>query len=421
MDLKGIPKIVLDNGLVLFMEKRGNEEKKTVIFVGVKSGSVHETDRLNGGCHFNEHLLFKSNQHKTSSEISESIEWAGGYLNAGTEYLSTSFNIKALPERINEIIQITFEACANYEYAADEFELERKVILTEIKRKINQPAAHAFANLFIPAIFRKTLLEKTVLGTTESIENVTREELQDFKKQSFAPGNMIIVAVGIFDEKKLLQKIENTFGQIEPQTVVQPKLEVGLTNVHFEKFEKRQGIDQAYLAFGYRLPGYYMMALKDLFAISMIVNILKAGLSSRLFQELRKKRGIGYEISTYFANIKETSLFCVDINGFEPSRLRESEEIIVREFNKLKTEPAPDREFEGVKNYIVSLYREYANKIGNHADQIWDTEIRKTPYDFRKWEKHFKAVTKKEVMEAAQKYLTSEYTLTALVPEGFKE
>jgi predicted Zn-dependent peptidase len=420
MELKGIKRMVLDNGLTLLMEKRGNEEKKTAIFVGVKSGSIHESERLNGGSHFNEHLLFKTNKYKKAQEISETIEWAGGYLNAYTEWLSTTFFIKALPEGINEIIQVTFEASVNYEYDLKEFDLERGVILTEIKNKINNPGTHAFWNLFVPILFRETLLEKTVTGTVKSMGNVTKQELQSFKKECYVPQNMAVVISGIFDEKEVIKKIKNTFGKIEPRAATQLKLEVNLDNSHFEKFEKRQGIDQAYLGLGYRLPGYRMMNLKELFAIEMLTNILDAGLSSRLFKELRVKRGIGYGTSAIFLDVRESSLFGININGFNPSRIRESEEVILGEFNKLKNEPVPDREFEGIKNYVISQHRDQAKNIVYRAHSIWDNEIRRTPYDFRHWEKHLKAVTKKDVMEAARKYLTSNYTLTALVPEESK-
>ena len=420
MELKGISRVVLDNGITVLTEKRKNEQKKTVILIGVKSGSVHETERLSGGCHFNEHLLFKTNKHRNASEISESIEWAGGYLNAFTGWLSTSFFIKFLPESINKILQIAYEASVNYEYDSKEFKLERKVILTEIQSCINDPSTYDSEYLFIPAIFKNSPLERPVCGTIQSIGTVTQQELQDFKKQCFAPNNMVIVAVGIFDEKELIRNIDNTFGKIESKFIKQPEIKVNLGNCHFEKLEERKGISQAYMTLAYKLPGWHSMNLKEIFAMHMLRGILRAGLSSRLFKELRVKRGIGYGIGAFFTDIRECSMFGVDINGLNSNRLREAEETVLREFNKLKNEPVPDIEFAGIKNYIISQKRDHVKDISFRAGTIWDIEIYKTPFDFRKWEKYFKAVTKKDIMEAAQKYLTSEYTLTALVPEGFK-
>ena len=391
-----------------------------MVFIGVKSGSIHESSRLNGGSHFNEHLLFKTNKHRGASEITRTVEWNGGYLNAFTEKLSMVFYIKALPEAIDKIIQIVFEAAANFEYTEKEFELERKVILTEIKNSINIPNEYAFKRLFTPVVFQNTLLEKTTLGTTKSMSEVTKDELQDFKIKCFSPKNMVAVAVGIFDEKNLTEKFESTFGKLNPQKITLPKLKVDLKNNHRACFEERKGIDQAYMNMGYKLTGFCKITLKENFALKMMAYILKGGMSSRLFTELREKRGIGYRISCFLSDYKEASLFGAGIDGFDHSRLNESIDVILGEFNKLKNESVPDREFKGIKNYVVSRYQENIIDTADRADKIWNNEIRNTPYDFRDYEKHLRAVTKKDVMDAAQKYLTSDYTLTSLVPEGFK-
>ncbi|MEA3254651.1 MAG: insulinase family protein, partial [Candidatus Altiarchaeota archaeon] len=175
--MKGINRIELDNGLVLLTEKRPNT-KKAALLSGVRVGSAHEDDRLNGGSHFNEHLLFKSNRYRSARQITEDLEYSGAVINAYTTWKYTAFSAKVPHKELPKAVEILFQAATNFSYNRDEFETERQVIQTEIQNFINSPGRYSLTGLFIPKLFKGTPLERKVEGTTKAMGSVEKEELE---------------------------------------------------------------------------------------------------------------------------------------------------------------------------------------------------------------------------------------------------
>ncbi len=416
MELKGVKRTVLDNGLTILTHKVP-KAKKAVLLVGVKVGSIHEKDVLNGGSHFNEHMLFKSNAHRTAQQITEALELGGADINAWTYFDETVLYIKCLPEALAGAVVVAYEATTNFTYNQEEFERERQVILTEIKRGIENPESYAASHVFYPTLFSGTSLEKTVAGTEKAMGAITPGDLACFKSDYYAPNNMVIMVAGKFDEKKLRQEIKKTFGAMlytrgirHPSIVVPP-------NRRQEKFETRRGLEQAYLYLGYKVPSTLN---KDNFKLRFLDGVFSAGLSSRMFQKLRVKHGIGYSVSSFYGSHVGVGLFGTVVSGFDATRFLETRDIILGEFADLKINLLSDKEFDITRNLLVSQYSEGFDSITGLAKGILHTEFNQTPYDFREIAKYLKKVTKQDVVEMARQYLTDEFTLTALVPEGFK-
>lgn len=413
--LPGVKRKVFDNGLVLLTEKIPRAQK-VVLLVGVKVGSINESDQLNGGSHFNEHMLFKSNQYRTAKQITEDLEFDGTSINASTSHTSTVFYTKALPDKLFKAIEVIYQAATNFEYDQEEFSRERKVILTEIQLFIEQPVIYCLEKLFIPALFKGTPLEKTIGGTEKSMGTVSKQDLEQFKKDFYLPNNMAIVAVGKFDQKKLERKIEATFGKLEPRSLPTQDLTVNLLNRKTEKFESHSAIKQTYLNIGFKVPGFIH---PDTHRLRLLDGILSVGMSSRMFQKLREERGIGYAVGSFFESFGKAGIFDTYVSGFDPSRFNETKEIILREMNDLKTNLVTDKEYEGTKNLLISRHFDVLEFLSPRARKILATEFDELPYDFREIPSYLNEVTKKDLIETAQRYLTDQYTLTALVPEGF--
>lgn len=414
--MKHIKRTEFDNGLVLLTEKIPHA-KKVVFLVGVKVGSVNENDKLNGGSHFNEHLLFKSNEHRSAKQIAEDLEFEGTSVNAFTDYTSTIFYAKSLPERVTKAVDVVHEAAINFEYNEEEFERERGVILTEIQLYIEQPIDYCLENLFIPAVFKGTPLERTVVGTEKSMGTVTKEELEQFKRGFYVPNNMVIVAVGKFSKKDLRRKIEDTFGKLEPKRVLAQDLKMDLINKHLEKFESHPSIKQVYLDIGFKVPGF---THKDVQKLGLLDGILSAGSSSRMFQRLREERGIGYSVGSFFGSLGDPGVFAAYAAGFDSKRFEETRDIILNEFKDLKTNFVSDRELGGTKNLLISKYYDALGSLFVRAAAILEREFYKLPYDFREIPHYLKKISEGDILETARKYLTDQFTLTALVPEGFE-
>lgn len=400
------------NGLVLLAEERPNT-KKAALSVGVGVGSVNEDKRLNGGSHFNEHLLFKSNQYRSARQIIEDLEYSGSVVNACTSWKYTSFYAKTPHRELENALEILFQAATNFDYVEEEFELERQVILTEIQNYINSPEKYALMGLFIPTLFSGTLMEKKIEGTTESMSKVSKKRLEGFKKRFYVPNNMIIAVSGRFNWESLREMVGCSFGGLKKSPIQKPD-GVDITNRSYMKEEKRSDITQSYLHLGYKVPGFQS---KDYFSLEFLSAILSEGLSSRMFNELREKRGIGYSVGSFFYPNGAEGMFISHVDGFDPKRVDETMDVILAIFDDLKKNKVDKRELKGTKKLMISKYDDVLEKITQRAMFLFISEFFKIPFDFREKEKHINEVTIREIQEAAKEYLLDEYVLTLLSPE----
>ena len=412
VELKGIKRLELDNGLVLLMEKVPNT-KKAALLAGVRVGSVDETQRLNGGSHFNEHLLFKSNKYRNARAIAEDLEYSGTIINAYTTWKYTAFTAKSPAEHLNTAVEVIYQAATNYSYKEEEFATERQVILTEIENFINSPDRYSLTGLFIPKLFEGTPLEKKIEGTADTMGSVKKEELEEFKREYYAPNNMVITAVGKYDEKELTAKVKDLFGSLDKKKLPAKEAASDLTNRKRKTAEERKDMSQVYMCLGYKVPGYDS---KDTYVLEMLSSLLSEGLSSRMYQELRDKRGIGYGVGSVYYPLDTEGMFLTHVEGFDPRRLEEAQQVILDIFEDLKKNQVSDKEFNGTKTLLLSKYDDSLERITDRAAMILETEIYGIPYDFREKEKHINEITKEEIREAAQTYLTDDYALTLLQP-----
>ncbi len=410
--MDGLNREEYGNGLTLLTEDRPNT-KKAALFIGVKVGSVNENTELNGGSHFNEHLLFKSNEHRTAREIIEDLEYSGSVVNACTSWKYTAFYAKTPHAELEKAVKILFEAATNIDYHEDEFELERQVILTEIENYINSPSKYALLGMFIPTLFSDTPLEKKIEGTVDSMSNVSKKALEDFKKQYYVPNNMIISVCGKFNYKKLKEMIECTFGTLKRGDT--PKTDkIDIQNKAYMKTETRSDITQSYMHIGHKVPGFRG---DDYFGLEMLSSIMSEGLSSRMFNELREKRGIGYSVGNFFYPTGDEGMFISHVDGFDPKRMDEAKEVILKIFEDLKKNKVNPKEFNGTKKLMISKYDDVLEKITERAMLMFYSELFNIPFDFREKEKHIKAITKEDLMKAAGEYIDNEYVLTVLNPK----
>ncbi len=410
--MRGIERTEFGNGLVLLTEKRPNT-KKASFFVGVGAGSVNENDRLNGGSHFNEHLIFKSNEFRSANQITEDLEYTGTVVNAYTTWKYTTFYAKTPYGELENAVEILFQASNNFEYDGGEFELERQVILTEIQNYINSPDKYALMGLFIPALFSGTPLERRIEGTVESMGSVTKKDLEKFKKQLYVPNNMVIAVCGHFNRDRLVDAVGSTFGSLRRGGNRRVD-EIDIRNKKRLKEERRRDITQSYLELGYRVPGY---SSRDFFALDLLSSILSEGLSSRMFRELREKRGIGYSVGNFFQPLGGEGMFVSHVDGLDPKRVDETRDVMLGIFEDLKRGDLTTREFKGTKKLTISKYDDYLEKITERASMIFQSEFFSIPFDFRERNRLIKGVSKEDLREVAERYLGEDYVMTVLNPE----
>lgn len=409
--MREIERIEFGNGLTLLTEERPNTKKATLL-VGIGVGSVNEDEKINGGSHFNEHMLFKSNRFRSARQIIEDLEYSGTIVNAYTTWRYTAFYAKTPYRELENAMEILFQAATNYSYKEEEFELERKVILTEIQNYINSPEKYAIMGLFIPTLFSGTPMERKIEGTTDSMNSVTKKELERFKKRFYVPNNTIIAVCGRFNKSRLMDVVESTFGGLKKGNI--PNIgKIDIRNKRRIKVERRGEITQSYLGLGYRVPGY---SGEDFFKLDLLSSILSEGLSSRMFRELRERRGIGYSVGNFFHPLGEEGMFISHVDGFDPERVDETKDVILKIFDDLKRKRLPTREFKGTKRLMISKYDDRLEKITERVMMIFQSEFFKMPFDFRKKERFIREVSKEDIRYAAKKYLNEDYVMTVLKP-----
>lgn len=414
--MPGVKRIILDNGLRILTAK-GPHTRKAVIMVGFKVGLIDETEENSGISHFLEHILFKSTQSRKRKQIVMDLEEVGTKVNAGTNVDHTILYAKVLPQFVKRVIRNFFEMVSNPAYNSREFELEKKVVLEEWENSWDEPIDHSFDFLYWPTLFKGTPLERSIAGRRESLQSMSKQDLEDFKKKYYLPNNMAIVAVGKFNEEEVIREITETFGTLSPKQVPEQKLEVELINSQTIKLIPRRTLSsQVYLVLGYRVPGSLH---KDIHKLNLLDSILSEGMSSRLFVALREKRGIGYGVGTALADFKQIGSLHAYITGFNKKRFQGAVKAILGEFQDLKKKTISNRELQKAKNQLISSHQESMEKPEFWGRQILEKEFFGVPYDFRRIPKHIKKITPRDIRRIANQYLIDDYTLCALVPEGF--
>ena len=417
--ISGIKKVVLSNGITVFMEELP-ERKKAVFLVGIGAGSRDDPLDLQGISHLVEHIQFKSNQFRSAEEIPEDVEDGGGRIHAGTDSHSTVIYIDRIrPYLLSKNIRILYEIISNFEYNTDEIEREKLEASTEIRKHIEDPEEYYLGHLFIPSLLRKTFGEKPIPGNRKTIKKITKEDLVDFKKRFHLPNNMIIIVCGKFDGERVLKKIEGTFGRLKLKPLESREFKISLINRRKEIFKKRKGLGLVYLALGYRTSGFDSY---DSLKLMLLDSILSSGMSSRLPKRLTNERGIGYdELQSVYDDYGGIGVFYITVGGFDPRRFKEARNIILKELEDLKTNLAGKREFLRAKNQLLSEADGAMDDLQSRAEWLSDCYFTKSIFDPRNLKKYISKISREAVRRTAQKYFGQNYTLTALVPENFEK
>lgn len=338
-----IQKTVLKNGLTIATDNIPNFETVSVgIFV--KVGSVNEEKELCGVSHFVEHMAFKGTEKRSSLQISESIESVGGYMNAYTGKEITAFYAKVLKGDMELAVDVVTDIVQHSVFDRLEFENERGVIIQEIKQMNDTPDDLVF-DLFQGQCFEEEALGRPILGNVENIEKFQPQDLESYLRTNYSAQNMILSASGNVDHDSLVGLVEkyvDTIQEFDTKKAKTQRYTGG--SVHKEK-----NLEQRHIILGYEGCRHESEKKYDLFVLS---TILGGGMSSRLFQEVREKRGLAYSIFSYVSNYKDTGVFGV----YAGSEVEKSLDVIrvIREEMLKASNDISDKEVEKAKKQIKS-------------------------------------------------------------------
>ncbi len=290
----------LPSGLTVVTEQMDRVE---TISLGayVASGTRSESAEQNGVSHFLEHMAFKGTERRTAAEIAEAIENVGGHINAYTAREQTAYYVKLLKEDLDLGADIIGDILTHSTFAPEEIERERGVILQEIGQANDTPDDIIFDH-FQEAAYPTQPMGRPVLGTEAIIRDMSRDDIAGYMRRHYAAGNVVVAATGRLEHARVVDLVARHFEDLpsDMPPAVQPGHYAG------GEFREERDLDQVHIVLGFPGVGY---SDPDYYPALLLSGLLGGGMSSRLFQEIREKRGLVYSIYSFAAPYVETGLF----------------------------------------------------------------------------------------------------------------
>ena len=316
----------------------------------VDSGSRHEDAATAGISHFIEHMLFKGTPTRTPLDITQAIEGRGGNFNACTGEEGTCYYAHMPSECLDEAVDILSDMYLRATIPADEFAREKQVVIEEIKMYADEPDSVAMENLQ-RNVFPGSALGAPVAGSAKSLAPMTPALLRRYVKSHYRPDNTVAVLVGAFDPAQAAATLEAKLGRFR-RPAPAPRRPDRHGTVRPLSSVARE-INQAQLALGYRTFG---IADPRKYAASVLDAVLGRGMSSRLFQEVREKRGLSYDISSRMHFFSDAGFFSVTA-GLDPAKAKPALETIDRELRRVAAKRVGADELRRTKEFLVGNFR----------------------------------------------------------------
>lgn len=340
-----INKTSLSNGTRILTEVV-DEVYSASIGIWVDVGSEDEEEKNSGVSHCLEHMLFKGTATRSAQDIAQEIEDVGGSLGAATSKENTCFYGRVMGDQLPVAIELLSDMLKNARLDKQDLELEREVILEEIRMYEDDPEDLSQEVLLLN-IWPKHPLGRPITGTYQSVTGITSRMLREHVNRFYTPENMIVSIAGKFDEQAAIAQLTKELGAVAPG---KPKKEIKTAKMHRCQVIKDKDIEQAHLAIategmGVRDERRYQLAVFDLG--------LGGNMSSRLFQEVREKRGLVYTINSYKASHTDCGLFGV-YAGTSPGKVSQVIELVMEEFRRVKAEGLTEQEINRAKTQLKS-------------------------------------------------------------------
>ncbi len=338
-----IHKHLLSNGVRILVEPVGHVQS-AAIGLWCKTGSRHEFDNEAGITHLIEHMLFKGTSSRTAKEIAESIEGRGGALNAFTDKESTCYYCRTLAADAENGIDVLTDMMLNSLFDPEELAREESVVLEEIKRSEDEPGDHIH-EVHLSERWGAHPLGKPIIGTKESVSGFKRENLVSYMDRRYRSENVLLAIAGNVDPEQIVAAAEERLGQILTGTEdSQPQRPSG-TSGH--KYVGKD-VEQVHFCIGTDGTSLYDA---ELYTMSVFDSALGGSMSSRIFQEIREKRGLVYSIGSYALNYGSGGAYTV-YGGTSPEHWPLVQELTRAEFDKVMKDGLGEDELARTKQHI---------------------------------------------------------------------
>jgi len=403
-----IEKTVLANGLTVISDRMASVETVS-LGVWVAVGTRHEVEAENGISHLLEHMAFKGTERRSARAIAEEIEAVGGHLNAYTGREVTAYYAKVLKENLDLGVDILADIVQHAVMDEEELARERAVILQEIGEANDTPGDIIF-DYFQETAFPGQAVGRPVLGSARVVESVPRQAILDYMRHHYRPARMVLAASGKLDHAGLVALAEEAFRGMLPAAPPAPES----ARYQGGDFRSTRALEQVHIVIG--LEGLCHTD-PDYYAAQAFATLLGGGMSSRLFQEVREKRGLVYTISAFSSSFADSGIFGV-YAGTGEAEVGEVVRIISAELARAGEE-ASEAEIERAAAQLKAGILMNLESPGMRAEQLaHNMQIFGRPIPTRETIHHIEAVDKAAIARVARRLLASRPTVAALGPLG---
>lgn len=392
----------LDNGVRIVTQNIGYMHTVTT-GIWVANGTRHEASENNGVAHFIEHMLFKGTKRRSAHQISREIDSMGGILNAFTGHEYVCYYAKVLAKFLPRSADLLADIFLNSTFPDDEIERERGVILQEIKMRDDAPEEFIH-DRFHQNFWRGQMLGMPVLGSEQTITNLSRAAVLSHKNSRYRPQDIIVAAAGNVHHDELVAILAPLFSDLSSQWQPQSGDAFPPADKNVNLIERE--MEQALVCLGTRSLRYDH---QDRYALFLLTTILGGGMSSRLFQEIREKRGLAYSVYSYIISHADSGALVV-YAGTERGHCLEVLEIAQREMSRLVEEEVPQDELDAAREQLKGK-----TLMSLESSDSLMTRLAKNEIYLQKQQSieditaNYDAVTSSDLQRVAQELIRSEY------------
>jgi len=361
-----VSKTVLDNDIRVISEEIGHV-RSISIGAWVEGGSRRENLLTSGTAHFIEHMLFKGTARRSAFDIASAVDSVGGVMNAATGKELTSFYIKIPDYHLEMAVDLLADIFTGSRFAEEEIVRERSVILQEIRMVEDTPDDHIH-DFFDGMFWKGHPLGLPILGTKERVESFSRDDLFRFFQSHYGGGNLVLTAAGNLRHSRFTELVRKSFGSLAGTSLCGP---VEVPAAVPGRAVLRKELEQAHLIIGAPAPS---AVSPERHAAFLLNAVLGGSMSSRLFQEIREKRGLAYDIGSYLVPYRDAGMFGVYV-GTDGARVREVLGLIREGLERSCAELLTEKELQSAKELLKGNFLLGMESTDNRMTALAKNEI----------------------------------------------
>ena len=370
-------------------------------------GSRDEHEEINGAAHFLEHMAFKGTKTKSAKQIAEKVDSVGGFINAYTSEETTAYFVKLLKQNLHVGIDVISDILQNSTFESKELEKERGVILQEIGMYLDDPSEMVGDYWQITA-FPNQSIGRLIIGKKEIIHSIQREKIVNFMQSNYHPTKMVVSAAGKINHDEFVEQISNSMTNL-PKGKISDRIKATYKGGEYREDKK---LEQIHVILGFEGLDFFD---DDIYALKIYSAIMGAGMSSRLFQEIREKRGLVYSIYASARSFYDTGTFQV-VAGTGKEEIKELLPVLC---NELLNAPKnlTEKEIEKSKTQLIAAtLMASESTMSNAAIAVHQLFTEGKLIDIQETIEKINNVTKSSIEKVANKILSSKPTVASIGP-----